>query len=147
MGLGLGFILGVVLSGLLAATGNPDWRAHLTFVDAARSVFFYGFCGVGVAAASASGSWVSVWIVDRRLEKQPGTRIGAASVGAAVGTLVLGAVVSGVTALQGSASWTMVLMVIATVLALLAGIAAAVLVSIREDRFPPRLSGEPQSRP
>lgn len=146
VGLALGFALGVVPFGLLVATGNPDWRAHLTFAEVLRSVSVYGLCGLGVAIASVLGSWVSVWGVDRQLQKAPGARIGAAAVGAAAATLVLGVVVSAVTAVQqGSGSWTMIFIGIATVLALLAGIAAAVLVSIREDRFPPRLSGDTQS--
>lgn len=142
IGLGLGFVLGAGLFGLLAATGNPDWRANLTIAEVARSVSFYGTCGVGVAAASVLGSWVSIWVVDRRLQKEPGTRIGAAAVGAIGATLVLGAFVSGTVALlQGTTSWTVLLVVITIVLALLSGIAAAVLVSVREGRFPPQLSG------
>ena len=143
----LGFALGAALFGVLVAAGNPDWRSHLTVEDVVRSVTFYGLCGVGVAAVSIVGGWISVAIIDRRIHKSPGTRVGAAAVGAASGTFVLGVGFTGVTSmLEGSGSWAFVLMAIAVGLALLSGIAAAVLVAVREKLLPMKMSGEWQPR-
>lgn len=139
IGLGLGFVLGAGLFAMLAMTGNPDWRAHLTGEEGLRSVTFYGLCGVVVAAASSLGAWASIALTDRALQKGPGARIRAAAVGAAAATIVLGLIVSVTISLaDGSAGWMLFLVALSLLLAMLSAFAAAVLVSVREERFPLR---------
>lgn len=131
------------LFGVFVATGNSGWRTYLTADEIARSVTFSGLCGVSVSAASVLGSWIAVAASDRAIQKSAGYRVRAAAIGAAAGTFVLGGGVSAVTTmLDGSAASAAFLMVSATALALLAGVAAAMLVAVQESRFPPRMSGE-----
>ena len=143
IGLGLGCLLGMVLYGLIAVGGNSTWPSYLTFDEVARSFAFYGFCGIVVAVVSEVGSWIAIWRFDRRLQKSPAVRIGAAAGGAALATLALGVVLAVVTTItSGTTAGAALPVTIAAVLALGSAFAAAVLVSVREGRFPPQMSGE-----
>ena len=72
-------------------------------------------------------------IIDRKIRKSPGTRVGAASVGAMIGTFLLG--LGAVMALTGGEpAWAALLSVGAALLAPVAGCAAALLVWVRERR-------------
>ncbi|TFD04827.1 hypothetical protein E3T25_04745 [Cryobacterium sandaracinum] len=139
IGLGVGFFLGAALFGMMAVSGNPDWRGYLAVEDVLRSTVSYGLIGLLVAAAAVVGGWASVALFDRRFERRPSMRVSLAAVGAAAGTMLLGSLAGIVDSVQGSASWLVVIVGIAFVLAVVAAIAAAVLVS-HAERHPPSSS-------
>lgn len=132
IGLGVGFFLGAALFGIMAVSGNPDWRGYLTVEDVLRSTVSYGLIGLLVAAAAVFGGWASVALFDRRFERRPSMRVSLAAVGAAAGTMLLGSLAGIVDSVHGSASWMVVIVGIAFVLAVVAAITAAVLVSYAE---------------
>lgn len=145
IGLGVGFLLSSALFGIMAVSGNPDWRGYLTVEDVLRSTVSYGLIGLLVAAAAVAGGWASVALFDRRFERRPSMRVSLAAVGAATGTMLLGAIAGIADSVQGSASWSVVIVGIALVLAVVAAIAAAVLVSYAE-RHSPRSSAKAVSQ-
>lgn len=130
-GPGIGFLLGAALFGILAVTGNPDWRNYLTVQEVLRSTFSFGGIGLLVASAAGIGSCLAVALIDRHLKKRSSTRVSLAAGGAAAGTMLLGLFVGVADAVQGSDSW-MVLIPLVFVLALAAAIAAASLVASAE---------------
>lgn len=136
IGLGVGFFLGAALFGIMAVSGNPDWRGYLTVEDVLKSTASYGLIGLLVAAAACVGGWASVALFDRRLERRPSMRVSLAAGGAAAGTMLLGVLAEIAYSVQGSASWIALIVGIALVLAVVAAIAAAVLVSYAERHAP-----------
>jgi hypothetical protein len=134
VGLGLGFVLGAALFGIMVAAGNPNWRGYLTVADVVRSIAWYGFFGFLVALAACAGGWISVAAFDRRLEKQPGRRVSLAAGGAGAGTIVLGIAVGVLDSLQGFNSWVVLIIGITIALGILSAIVAAVLVTGAEKR-------------
>jgi len=136
IGLAVGFFLGAALFGIIAASGNPDWRGYLTVEDVLRSTASYGLIGLLVAAAAGVGGWVPIALFDRRFERRPSMRVLFAAVGAAAGTMLLGALAGIAVSVQGSTSWMVLIVGIALVLVPVAAITTAALVSYAE-RHPP----------
>ena len=131
VGLGLGLFLGAALFGVLAVSGNSEWRRYLTAEEVLRSTGTFGGVGLLVALAATVGGWAAVALLDRRLEKRPRTRVSMAAAGAAAGTVVLGLLAGILDMAQGSGYWVG-LVFISLVLALAAATAAALLVSSAE---------------
>jgi hypothetical protein len=139
----LGFALGALLFGVMAISGNPDWRAHLTLSEVARSVGTYGLIGVTVSLCALAGGGVAVAVKDRRLQRQQNFRVLWAAIGATAGVLVLGvgtAILSSVGTSSGG--WSGFIVYVSLFLAVPAAISAATLVALAERGAARELSSE-----
>lgn len=138
----LGFALGALLFVVIAITGNPDWRAHLTLGEFGRSIVTYGLTGVVVAVCALLGGGIAVAIRDRKFQCQRSVRVVWAAIGAATGVLLLGVVAEVVMSLGRTPSDWSGAVVVSFFLAVPAAIAAAALVAIAENRAARPLSSQ-----
>jgi Kef-type K+ transport system membrane component KefB len=124
----VGFALGAGLFGLFTISGNPEWRAYLSAEEVLRSTGAYGAIGAIVALCSLAGGGAAIALLDRRLSHRPARRILAASVGAGVAVVAVGAAVSAIDGREPAFFY------LGLLLAVPAGIAAAALVGVAERR-------------
>lgn len=133
-GLGVGFILGTILFGVIALS-SPDWIGYFTLEEFVRSISSYGLIGSLVSVAACAGGWLAVALSDRQLKKQPDKRIGLARRGAALGIAVCG-IVAGIVAVGPDfGSWIMLIIGLTIAFGLASAIAAGALVSYAERRY------------
>lgn len=131
-GLALSFGAGAAVFAILAMTGNPGWRAYLTFGEVVRGLISYGLVALTIAIAAIVGAWLVVAIADKRLSKPARTRVFAAASGAAGGVMLLSVGLAVSESLRGNASWGGALAMLGVVLAIVAGLVAAGLASRAE---------------
>lgn len=131
----LGFVLGALLFVVMAFTGNPDWRAHLTVSEIGRNVVMYGLIGLVVAVCAAAGGVIAVAMKDRQFRRQRSVRIRWAAIGAAAGVVLLGIGSEIIASLaRTSSGWGAAMIYLSFFLAIPAAIAAAALVAVAENR-------------
>ena len=132
----IGFLLGAVVFGVLS-TGGPLWTwSGATVASVARAAFGFGVVGLAVSLAALIGGIVVVACIDRQLTGSSSSRTLCAAFGAAGGVLVLGIVFATVQGLTGE-NWAYLIVCFTVVLAILAGIIAAILVH-RAERLSER---------
>lgn len=142
----LGFLLGVSVFGLMAATASPEARSGRLIEYLVRSGLAYGGVGLLVGIAALLGGIIVVGSMDRHLTKPSGSRTALASLGAAGGVLVLGIVFATVQWSNGAGGWATVIIGFSVALAIAAGIVAAVLVH-RAERQSERIRPAPVEHP
>lgn len=132
----LGFVLGALLFVVMAFTGNPDWRAHLTVSEIGRNVVMYGLIGLVVAVCAAAGGVIAVTMKDRQFRRQRSVRIRWAAIGAAAGVVLLGIGSEIIASLaRTSSGWGAdMIYLMSFFLAVPAAIVAAALVAVAENR-------------
>lgn len=116
---------GAAVFAILAMTGNPGWRADLTFGEVVRGLISYGCVALLVALAAIVGAWLVVASADRRLAKPARARVFAAASGAAGGVMLLSVGLAVSESLRGNAGSGGALAMLGVVLAIVAGFVAA----------------------
>ncbi|TFD58887.1 hypothetical protein E3T39_10990 [Cryobacterium suzukii] len=130
----IGFLLGAGVFGVMAMGGNPHTRTGQTIGDVVPAILAYGALGLAVSIAALIGGFVLVGCLDRHLTKSSDTRTVLTALGAAGGVMIVGIVLAIVQETTGDDSWSYLLLLFSVVLAIVAGIVAAVLVCWAERR-------------